>query len=106
MQKTLKRARSQTVTGIALMVAGVACLCVNDAIAKTLTAGYLPIKILFIRNLVALPIAILIAWRMGGRAALRSHRPATHLVRGALWIGAATLFFTGLSLLGSPRRRC
>ena len=100
MQKATRGAPSQTVTGIALMAAGVACLCVNDAIAKALTAGYLPIQILFIRNLVALPIAVLIAWRMGGRSALRSHRPATHLVRGALWIGAATLFFTGLSLLG------
>ncbi|WP_193177569.1 DMT family transporter [Oricola nitratireducens] len=100
MQKATRGAPSQTVTGIGLMAAGVACLCVNDAIAKALTAGYLPIQILFIRNLVALPIAILIAWRMGGRSALRSHRPATHLVRGALWIGAATLFFTGLSYLG------
>ncbi len=100
MQKATRDAPSRAATGIALMAAGVACLCVNDAIAKTLTAGYLPIQILFIRNLVALPIAVLIAWRMGGRPALRSHRPATHLVRGALWIGAATLFFTGLSYLG------
>ena len=100
MQKATTGAPSQTITGIALMAAGVACLCVNDAIAKTLTAGYLPIQILFIRNLVALPIAALIAWKMGGRSALRSNRPATHLVRGALWIGAATLFFTGLSYLG------
>ena len=37
---------------------------------------------------------------MGGAAALRSHRPAAHLLRGVLWLCAATLFFTGLSHLG------
>ncbi|GAB4356617.1 MAG: DMT family transporter [Oricola sp.] len=100
MQTAKADARRQALTGIALMCAGVACLCVNDAIAKTLTAGYQPLQILFIRNLVALPIAALIAWKAGGVAALRSHRPAMHLVRGAIWVGAATLFFTGLSRLG------
>ncbi|POF30049.1 DMT family transporter [Roseibium marinum] len=91
--------RSQATTGILLMCAGVACLCVNDAIAKTLTASYHPIQILFLRNLIALPIAILIALKMGGAAALHSYRPAAHLLRGFIWLGAATLFFTGLSLL-------
>ncbi|KZM49122.1 DMT family transporter [Labrenzia sp. OB1] len=91
--------RYQVSTGILLMCAGVACLCVNDAVAKTLTAGYHPIQILFLRNVIALPIAVLIALKMGGPAALRSYRPAAHLLRGILWLGAATLFFTGLSLL-------
>ncbi|WP_138466982.1 DMT family transporter [Poseidonocella sp. HB161398] len=85
--------------GILLMCAGVACLCVNDAIAKTLAASYHPMQILFLRNLLALPVAIAIAWRMGGAGALRSHRPLAHLLRGVLWIGAAFLFFTGLRYL-------
>jgi hypothetical protein len=101
MQKAMER--PQAITGIALMAVGVACLCINDAIAKTLTAGYLPVQILFVRNLIALPIAALIAWRMGGVAALRSHKPAAHLLRGAIWLGAATLFFTGLSLSRARR---
>ncbi len=101
MQKAQGQARAQQAgTGIALMAAGVACLTVSDAIGKALTAGYLPIQILFIRYLVALPIAVLIAWRMGGAAALRSHKPAIHLARGAVLLVAATLFFTGLSKLG------
>jgi drug/metabolite transporter (DMT)-like permease len=82
------------------MAAGIACLTVSDATGKALTAGYPPIQILFIRYLVALPIAVLIALRMGGRAALRSHKPAIHLGRGAILLVAATLFFTGLSKLG------
>lgn len=86
--------------GIALMCVGVACLSFNDALAKALTATYAPIQILFLRNIIALPVAILIALRMGGRGALRSYRPAAHLLRGILWVSAATTFFTGLSMLG------
>lgn len=82
------------------MCAGVASLCVSDAIGKTLTETYTPVQILFLRNVIALPFAILIALNMGGPAALRSAKPAAHVLRGVIWVIAATLFFTGLSLLG------
>lgn len=83
-----------------MICVGVAALSVNDAIAKLLTAHYLPLQILFLRNVIALPFALLIAWRMGGRRALRSFRPAMHLLRGALWICATILFFTSITYLG------
>jgi len=89
-------APSQGLTGILLICVGAACLSINDAIAKALTANYSPLQILFLRNLIALPIALLVAWGMGGPGALRSHRPAAHLLRGLLWIGAAYMFFTSL----------
>ncbi|WP_417694135.1 DMT family transporter [Roseibium sp.] len=92
--------RARTTTGILLMCAGVACLCVNDAIAKTLSSSYYPVQVLFLRSIIALPFAALIAWKMGGVAALKSYRPAAHLLRGLLWIAAATMFFTSLGLLG------
>lgn len=82
------------------MCAGVACLSVNDAIAKTLTAGYSPVQILFLRNIIALPVAVLIALRMGGAGELRSYRPMVHLMRGVLWICATVLFFTSIRYLG------
>ena len=100
MQTVAANAVSRSFTGILMMCAGVACLSVNDAIGKTLTADYSPVQILFLRNLIALPVAILIALRMGGIAALRSYRPVAHLVRAVLWLCAATLFFTGLTYLG------
>ncbi len=87
-------------TGIILMCAGVACLTINDAFAKTLTETYSPLQILFLRNVIALPFAILIAVRMGGTAALRSHRPMAHLMRTVLWIGATIMFFTSIMYLG------
>jgi len=100
MQTATAGARAQATTGILMMCAGVACLCVNDAIGKTLTAGYSPVQILFLRNIIALPIAALIALHLGGTAALRSHRPAAHLMRGVLWLLAATMFFTSFIYLG------
>ncbi|MBN8290594.1 DMT family transporter [Rhodobacter sp. NTK016B] len=86
--------------GIVLMCVGVASLSVNDAIAKTLTESYSPLQILFLRNVIALPVTILIALSMGGRPALRSYRPAAHLVRGVLWVAATFLFFSSLRFLG------
>ncbi len=91
--------RRQNLTGIAMMCAGVACLCVNDAFAKTLTVSYSPVQIFFVRNVIALPFALMLALRMGGPGALRSYRPLAHLVRGVLWISAAVLFFTSLKYL-------
>ncbi len=99
MPSTTLDARAQATIGIVLMSVGIASLSVSDAIAKALTAGYSPIQILFIRNLIALPFAIVIALSMGGPGALRSYRPAAHLLRGIFWLLAAVLFFTGLKHL-------
>ena len=90
----------QTATGIVLMLAGVMCLCGNDTFAKILTERYSPLQILFMRNIIALPFALLLTLRMGGPAALRSYRPAAHLLRGVLWIATTILFFSSLRLLG------
>ena len=92
-------ARVSHVKGIVLMCVGVACLSINDAIAKTLTAGYSPLQILFLRNVIALPFTVAIALLMGGRSALHSRRPLAHLLRGVLWIGATMMFFTSFIYL-------
>ncbi|SER66024.1 Permease of the drug/metabolite transporter (DMT) superfamily [Tranquillimonas rosea] len=100
MQGDMAAPRDGTAAGVAMMCAGVACLSVNDALAKLLVTTYSPLQILFLRNLIALPVAIGLALTMGGPAALRSHRPAAHLVRGGLWIAATILFFTSFMHLG------
>ncbi|WP_417666835.1 DMT family transporter [Roseibium sp.] len=94
-----KGTSAATMAGIVMMCVGVACLSINDAIAKTLGDTYTPLQILFLRNIIALPVAALTAYWMGGTKALKSHRPAAHLIRGVIWLGAASLFFTGLTLL-------
>lgn len=88
-----------TAQGVVLMCIGVALLSFNDAFAKTLTANYAPLQILFLRNLIALPFAVLIALRMGGTSALFSSRPKAHLLRGAMWILATVMFFTSFRYL-------
>ncbi|PTW60893.1 drug/metabolite transporter (DMT)-like permease [Breoghania corrubedonensis] len=90
----------QTFAGITMMCAGVALLCVNDALAKTLIETYSPLQILFLRNSLALPFAFVLALAMGGTAGLRTYRPQAHALRGVLWICATISFFTGLKYLG------
>ncbi|KPQ11518.1 MAG: S-adenosylmethionine uptake transporter [Saliniramus fredricksonii] len=99
MQTASPAAPASHQTGIALMCIGVAFLTVNDAIAKTLTQTYSPLQILFLRNVIALPFALMIALRMGGTGALRSYRPSVHLLRGILWVAGTFLFFTSLRFL-------
>lgn len=91
---------NQTFAGIVLMCVGVACLCVNDAIGKALTTDYPPVQVLFMRNAIALPFAVLVVLRLGGAQALKSYRPMAHLLRGMLWLSAAVMFFTGIKYLG------
>ena len=99
MQGSVTRPEGNPTAGIALMCVGVASLSANDALAKFLVSDYSPLQILFLRNVIALPFAILLTLKMGGAGALRSGRPAAHLVRGVLWIGATLLFFTSFIYL-------
>ncbi|WP_425404386.1 DMT family transporter [Hwanghaeella sp.] len=91
--------QDRALAGIAMMCAGIACLSVNDAIAKHLIEVYSPLQILFLRNVIALPFALAITARMGGVRALRSGRPAAHVLRGFLWVVATIMFFTSFAHL-------
>ena len=99
MAKTIVSAQVSYTHGIVLMCVGVACLSANDAIAKILTSDYSPLQILFLRNVMALPVTVVIALLMGGGSALRSHRPVAHLLRGSLWVAATMMFFTSFIYL-------
>lgn len=84
---------------ILAICAGVALLVVNDAGAKLLTDRYPPIQILFLRNLIAVPIIVGIIAAFAGRAAMRTHQPGLHALRGILMVAAVWLNFTGLIYL-------
>ena len=99
MAKTIVSAQVSYTHGIVLMCVGVACLSANDAIAKILTSDYSPLQILFLRNVMALPVTVVIALLMGGGSALRSHRPVAHLLRGSLWVAATMMFFASFIYL-------
>ena len=81
------------------MCVGVLCLVLNDALAKWLTSFYSPMQIIFVRNLLALPmIGAVVLWT-GGTRALRTQHLGIHAFRGLLLIGGAYTFFRGLEVL-------
>lgn len=84
---------------IALMCFGIAGLVVNDALAKWLTGHYPPLQIVFLRNVIALPMVVTVVLALGGGAALRTRHLKLHALRGLLLTTGAGLFFLGLSVL-------
>ena len=85
--------RARRLRAILLMLGGVACLALTDAIAKWLVDRYSPAQIVLGRGIVAVPcIVALILWR-DGVGGLASRRPLVHLGRGALILLATYAFF-------------
>jgi len=85
--------------GILTICVGVVCLVANDAMAKWLTAHYDPLQIIFLRNLLAVPMIAAILLAAGGTAALRTRHLAVHAWRGLLMVVGAYCFFRGLAEL-------
>ena len=71
----------------------------SDAASKWLVERYAPLQILFVRSLIALPVAALLVAALVGPSALRSHRPGIHLLRGALSVLATLAFIWSLGRL-------
>ena len=84
---------------IGTMCLGVLLLVVNDALAKWLVARYSPFQVILVRSLTALPLVVALVLWADGRAGLRSARPAVHLWRGLLALGAASTFILSLRTL-------
>ena len=89
----------ETPLAIATICAGVAFLVANDAIAKLLTDRYTPIQIVFLRNLIAVPIITTVIIMAFGSASLRTRHLSLHAMRGALMTLGAWLYFTALIYL-------
>lgn len=84
---------------IAIMCVGVVCLVTNDAMAKWLTAYYPPLQIIFVRNLLALPMIVAIVLARHDLRALRTRHLGVHALRGGFAVTAAFAFFSGISVL-------
>lgn len=100
MSRSLNSAQSDVRAGLTLICTGIASLAISDAIAKALSANYPVLEILFLRNLIALPIVVFVVWKLSGPSALVSRQPIAHFLRGIVWVLAATSFFTSLRYLG------
>lgn len=89
----------ETPLAIITICAGVAFLVANDAVAKLLTDRYAPIQIVFLRNLIAVPIITAVVLTVFGSENLRTRHLRLHAVRGALMVMGAWLYFTALIYL-------
>ncbi|MBK5925907.1 DMT family transporter [Rhodobaculum claviforme] len=85
--------------GILTICAGVAFLVCNDAIAKILTDRYDPVQIIFLRNLIAVPMIVALVLALRGSHALRTRHLWVHALRGGLMLLGAYLYFTSLRFL-------
>ena len=89
----------QTARAILAICAGVAFLVFNDATAKLLIDRYDPAQIIFVLNLLALPMITVATLAFCGRSALRTSHPGVHALRGLLMVTGAYLYFRSLEFL-------
>lgn len=94
-----KEARRKQLTGVAFMCAGVLAFTFQDLIIKGISATYPAHEIVFIRTLLALPIALLIVMLEGGFKRLRTNRLGAHCVRGVMLFLAYTTYYLGIAAL-------
>ncbi len=85
--------------GILTICVGMMFLVTNDAIAKVLTDRYHPVHIIFLRNLIAVPMIVAAVWSLTGAQGLRTRTLGLHAGRGFIMLAAATLYFTSLSVM-------
>jgi drug/metabolite transporter (DMT)-like permease len=85
--------------GIVFVIAGVLVFSLQDVIIKTVSGRYPVHEIVFVRGLVAAPVLLLIVYREGGLASLRTRRMGLQLLRGAAFFAAYTCFYLGIAAL-------
>lgn len=99
MRTTSYLSTTDTPRAILAICAGVFFLVANDTVAKLLTERYSPIQIVFLRNLIAVPVIAAVVYGVFGAAALRTNHLRLHALRGLLMVAAAWLYFTSLMYL-------
>ena len=90
---------ARTRQAILTICAGVAFLAANDAIAKLLVERYDPFQIVFLRNLIALPMVSAVVLYMIGVSGFATSHLRIHALRGILMLAGAYTFFKGLEAL-------
>lgn len=87
------------VSGIALMIGGLALLTLNDAVAKWLSTGYPVGEIIALRSLLIVVPLGLALWLHGGLSALKPTRFRNQFLRGACFLASSFFVVTALSLM-------
>ncbi|WP_340302836.1 DMT family transporter [Roseobacter sp. HKCCD7870] len=95
--KNLPRA-PDNIKGLVLMGLGFFVFAAVDTMAKFLTDGFHPIQIVWTRQLgLVFGVIVILLWR--GTKILKTAKPKLQFLRGALAVGSATCFITGVSFV-------
>ena len=84
---------------VSLLVIGIFCISINDAILKLLSDSYALHQLIFIRALIGLLIIVPPILFRQGITVLRTSTPGLHALRGVFIVLANLMFFTGLATL-------
>lgn len=84
---------------IALIIAGMVFITVNDSLIKALGGDYPLHQMVFIRSAIGIVFSLVILQFEGGFAALRTATPGLHLLRGLLVVISNMLYFAALATM-------
>ena len=84
---------------ILMVVGAVGRFAAADVFAKLLSADFAALQVAWVRYVLLVAVAVLLAQRTGGRV-LRPSRPGLQLARGLALLGSGVLFILGLGGLG------
>lgn len=96
---TLADSHASARQGIALILAGVFCISINDMLIKFLSGGYALHEIVLFRSAIGILIVTAALLGTGGLAQLRTAFPGLHLLRALFLVLANFFFFMGLAAL-------
>jgi drug/metabolite transporter (DMT)-like permease len=85
--------------GILSMLTAASLFSVNNILIKYLSAGFPTTEVMFFRSLFALPVGLVIIWRAGGVALIRTRDPMGHLTRALLGLAAMGFLFYAFKVL-------
>ncbi|WP_373354786.1 DMT family transporter [Pseudoroseicyclus sp. CXY001] len=85
--------------GIALILLATAAISINDMLIKALSGGYPLHQMVFVRSILGLCFTGPLLMMEGGLRALRTDRPALHLLRGFCLVISNMAFFAALAAL-------
>ena len=91
--------RPRQLWGILFMCLGVFAFTFQDLIIKGISGTYPAHQIVFIRSFLALPFTLAIAHFENGLHRLNTPRIGAHMLRGALFFLAYTLYYLGIAAL-------
>lgn len=90
---------SNSRAAIALIVAGIVAISLNDVAVKALSGAYPLHQIVFARSALGICLSLIIVQMEGGMGILRTKHPGLHLLRGLLIVVANMTFFAALAAL-------